>query len=93
MQSVELQFDKTLIALAGFPFGQVTFQTQVKDCIDLDREVTIKFPDNIIRVASSFVQGFFDEWQNAYGVDAIRERVIISSVNEKINDQVFSNLY
>jgi len=91
-QSIDLEFDRTLVALAGFPFGQATFQNQVKEKANLKDSVIIKFPNNITRIASSFVQGFFDEWLNNYGADAIIKYVQIISSNEKIHELIFSNL-
>lgn len=93
-KKIELKFNKTMVALAGFPFGQETFKTQVEISVTNPCEsVEIHFPDSIIRIASSFVQGFFDSWLNEYGIEIIRSNVTITSANERIPNQVLENLY
>ena len=58
---VELKFDKTVTRLAGNPYGRLVYEEQVKGKVDFGKTVYITFPDEIIYIASSFVQGFFDE--------------------------------
>lgn len=54
----ELKFDKATTRLAGNPYGKSEFEKQIGDNIDLTKEITVIFPDQIEKVASSFVQGF-----------------------------------
>lgn len=81
MKTVILKFSKTLVALAGNPFGKRTYIDQVKGKLDLSDTAVIIFPDNIEKVASSFVQGFFDEWLNTIGLDKIKSKVTIQSIH------------
>ena len=83
--------DKTMVALAGFPYGNKIFNTCVGNEVALDREVTICFPDQLKRVATSFVQGFFDYWLNTYGLDAILKYVQIEA-SDYIRQQVMTAL-
>lgn len=58
MEVIALEFDKTLIGVAGNGLGQETFEKQVKDKIDYQQMVEIIIPNHIIMVGLSFVQGF-----------------------------------
>lgn len=79
---IDLNFDRSLVALAGNRFGKKTYEKQVRGKLDISSgKIIIHFPDNIEKVASSFVQGFFTEWLTLYGLDAVRDRIIIESVH------------
>jgi len=56
-----LKFDKATTRLAGNPYGRKEFELQVKDKINYDAMNIIVFPEQIEKIASSFVQGFFAE--------------------------------
>ncbi len=87
-----LTFDKTLVALAGNPFGQRTFDEQVKSKIDDSDDITIVFPPQIIKIASSFVQGFMNYWMTKYAIQEISEKVTIVTSNEKLTQSFYSNM-
>lgn len=84
MNKVILYFEKTLTNLAGYEFGIEIYEEQVKGKIDTNKEFFIEFPKQIKVVASSFVQGFFEEIVNEIGLLATEERAIIVSENDKI---------
>lgn len=84
MNKVKLYFEKALTNLAGYEFGIEVYEEQVKGKIDINREFIIEFPEQIKVVASSFVQGFFEEIVNSIGLLATEERTVIVSNNEKI---------
>jgi len=89
-QIISLSFDKTAIAVAGFPFGVKIFNEQVKGIITSNTSVTIVFPSNIIKVSSSFWQGFFKKWIEDFGLHYIRCNVRITpdKLNERMNEDM-----
>lgn len=90
--SIVLEFDKTLVGLAGYPFGTSTFEKFGKGKVDENQAIQIIIPDRIVRVASSFVQGFFSEWIDKYGVEWVRRNVQVSTPNEEVKQSVYKNL-
>ena len=90
--SIVLEFDKTLVGLAGYPFGTTTFEKYGKGKIQEEQPITVIIPDRIERIASSFVQGFFSEWIDKYGVDWIRKNVDVSTPREDVRQSVYENL-
>ena len=58
--TIEIKVEKSLSGLAGYDYGKKIYNEQVKEKIDISKNITIIFPEHIKRVASSFVQGFFD---------------------------------
>ena len=89
---VILLFEKSLAGLAGYDFGAKTFQEQVKGKIDYNKDFEIVFPDNIERVASSFVQGFFEEIVQNIGITGVEEKVKISSSKDNMKQIIIKNL-
>ena len=103
MISIQLEFKKSVIALAGNPYGKQVFQEQVQSvldsrCIDVenmattDEKIEIVFPDQITYATSSFIQGFFDYWLTTIGYDMVHEIIEISSVHESVVQNVWSNI-
>lgn len=87
MNRIELQFGKAVTRLAGNEYGRKIYNEQVKDKIDFSTKTQIVFPDQIISIASSFIQGFFDEIIANIGFMGVGEQVIIIApinVEEKI---------
>lgn len=93
MNSVKLNFKKSETRLAGFPFGKKIYNEQVKDNISLDDDVTIEFPKQIEKVASSFVQGFFSDIINKLGYIGVDEKITIKAGTEKLEDEIKKNIY
>ena len=88
-----LSFDKTITRLAGYDFGVETFEKQVEKNIDFENPpIHIEFPDNIIKAASSFVQGFFQTLIEHYGYALIGNQVLIESKNQSLIDSIKNNL-
>ena len=80
-QTIKLVFKNDLTKLAGNAFGKNTYETQVKEVIDFNASITFEIPAQIDRIASSFVQGFFDEIVKEIGVDGIEKQIdYISSI-------------
>lgn len=59
MNRIILNFDKTLIGIAGFQFGKTTFEKQVAPYYKKNEKNILVFPKELQTVAISFVQGFF----------------------------------
>ncbi len=94
MTTINLKFEKSVTRLAGFPFGQVTYKNQVKEFIKLDGTIyEIVFPYQIEKVASSFVQGFFEELINSIGYDEIDKIFMIKASSEKLERNIKENIY
>ncbi len=89
---VVLKFKEDIIALAGFEYGEQTFECQIKGKIDYDKDFYIEFPDNIRIVASSFVQGLFFNIVKEIGFTATEERVRIISQSERLSKRIKEKL-
>lgn len=91
---IDLRFDNTITGLAGYQYGKKVFEEQVKKQIDYENEkIILWFPDNIRRMASSFIQGFFEDIVKNIGLEGIEKRMeIISGKDEDLKKMVISNL-
>lgn len=97
MKTIQLEFNKSETRLAGFPYGETTFNTQVKNKIQeadfSDCGIKIVFPQQIKKVASSFVQGFFSELINTIGYGEIERCFVIETNDEKLTKRIRENIY
>lgn len=94
MITIELKFDKTVSGLAGYPFAKSEYQKQVKEkYTNYSERLVIVFPDNIEKVASSFVQGFFEDLVNEIGYEGIEKNVTIKAKNDKLAQLIFERLF
>ena len=91
-QIIKLVFPKDLAKLAGNRFGRTTYETQVKGKINFNSQVVFVFPEGIDRIASSFVQGFFDEIMMNLGLSGIKEKIFFESSIEGLKDFILENL-
>lgn len=91
-QIVKLEFAKDLAKLAGNRFGRTTYETQVKGKINFDSKIIFVFPAGIDRIASSFVQGFFDEIMMQLGLSGIKEKIFFESSIEGLKEFILENL-
>ena len=89
---VILNFQKALTGLAGYQYGLSEYQKQVEGKIDFSKKIVIEFPDNIERLASSFIQGFFGEFVRQIGISGIEEKVEIISRKKDMKDTIIKNL-
>lgn len=94
---VELEFKKSLSALAGYLYGEDIYVKQVENKVSNmtpgDR-IVIKIPSHIEYLASSFVQGFFSKLIEKIGFTGIEKYVDIESDNENITkENVISKLF
>lgn len=89
---IELTFDSTITRLAGFPYGEKVYEEQVAPRIDYSSPIVIAFPSQIVRVASSFVQGFFKEIIRNVGLEGIGKVVKLKTENEQLYSSIMNNL-
>ncbi len=78
MKRINLEFDKTLTNLAGNQYGQQVFKNQVKN-VDINESYELIFPSQIENIATSFIQGFFYEFVDTFGLSGIEDKVEIKS--------------
>lgn len=89
---IELHFDKSDSRIGGFPHGQEVYNEQVKNRIDFSRKNIIVFPKEIVKVASSFTQGFFLEIVKQIGYEGIDNIIEIEAANEKLVEDIKADL-
>ena len=92
MNIINLQFDSTVTRLAGNPYGRKVYDEQVKDKINFEFENQIIFPKQIINIASSFVQGFFEEIISNVGILGVGKQIIIIADGIDIQKVIIDNL-
>ena len=89
---IELECDKTITMLAGFNSGKIMYENQVKGKVNFNDKITIVFPEHINNVASSFVQGFFDEFMDKIGIVGIEKNISIKSAHIELERDIIDNL-
>lgn len=87
-----LQFAPVVTRLAGYDYGKEIFQSQVENRIDFSCQATIEFPERIVKIASSFVQGFFENIINQAGLDKIGSQIIIKTRSSELTSSILNNL-
>lgn len=94
MQRIELSFKKDLTKLAGNNFGKQTYTNQMLKIVEKnpDDDYTIVIPQRIDRIASSFIQGFFDSYIKSYGFTALVNHITVESTIQDINELISDSL-
>jgi len=95
MKVIELNFKNTIAGLAGFKYGQEVYEKHAEDILgnlENNDKIIIRFPNNIQRIASSFIQGFFSVLIQKYGVTYIKEKINIKSIDERLEKQVMDKI-
>lgn len=87
-----LKFDSVVTRLAGFDYGKKIYHEQVEGQVDFSQYVTIEFPAQIIKIASSFVQGFFEGIIDQAGLDQIGDQVMVVTGSPELTASIFNNL-
>jgi len=90
---IELKFEKAMTRLAGNPYGKRVFDEQVADKINYNAVNIIYIPNNIERIASSFVQGFFTKIIKEVGYEGVKDKIIIDTIHEDLKVNIFKDLY
>ncbi|MDT9722186.1 hypothetical protein QVE09_25075 [Paenibacillus sp. ClWae2A] len=88
----ELKFDKMITKLAGNPLGKQVFKEQLMGNVNYEYNITIVIPDRIDTIASSFIQGFFEDIVKNIGISGIEDRVSIISSIPDIKNLIIRNL-
>lgn len=69
-----------LTHLAGHRYGKTVFNN-IKALIDYDKPITFVFPERITHIATSFIQGFFEEIVNHWCMwDLETKMIVVSSI-------------
>lgn len=89
---IQLHFNATVTRLAGYDYGRSVYETQIKDFIDYTTVTYLEFPNQIVKVASSFVQGLFSEIVKNVGMAAIGEKIVIRAATPKLEASIMGNL-
>ena len=87
MNEIYLRFDKMIVGLAGYDYGKTVYEEQVSN-----KKIIIVFPDQIQRIASSFIQGFFDEIVKRIGIAGIEKQIEIKSKKKDMKQIILNNL-
>lgn len=88
-----LQFDKATTRLAGNPYGRNVYADQVESKIKYNAQNVIVFPDNIEKVASSFVQGFFAKIVEKIGYAEFDNIISIKAKNSELENNIRNDLF
>lgn len=92
MNKINLIFDNTLSSLAGNSYGKEIYDEQVKPFIDFDIVNLIIFPNNIEKIAISFIQGFTREIISKIGIEGFRKNIKIEVSNEKLKNKILGHI-
>ena len=84
MKKISIEIPATVKSLTYNPYGKEVYEKQVKNQVDFADMNEIIFPDQVEKVSSSFVQGFFADVIDTIGIDAISRHFTIVSPSEKL---------
>lgn len=90
--TINLNFDKTISGLAGNDYGVSEYKKQLENKIDYNKINVIIFPENIKKVAISFIQGMFNEILKKVDKQEIEKYIEIQSSSQKLTDKIISNI-
>lgn len=88
MNVITLTFEKTLSSIAGYELGEEIYNTQVKALYKPGEENIIVFPNQIERIAISFIQGFI-----AGLIDKVGYTNMLNEVKVQGQDSVVKRFY
>ena len=88
----ELKFDKMVTKLAGNPLGKHVFQEQLLGKINYESDITIVIPDRIDTIASSFIQGFFEDIVKNVGISGVEDKFTFISSIPDVKNLIIRNL-
>lgn len=92
MNRINLVFDKTITRLAGNEFGYKTYLEQVEGKIDWDNKNVITFPNEIDRIAISFIQGFVRDILKKIDKNKIGELIVFEANTKELVEKILSNI-
>lgn len=88
---VLLSFDQTITRLAGYSYGKETYDKQIAGKLDFTKTASIEFPTQIVKAASSFVQGFFEDIIRQVGIEGI-DKTVVLICTETLKTSIMDNL-
>lgn len=92
MNKINLTFDKQLTRLAGNPYGAEVFDKQVREKIDWSGKNEIIFPDQIKRIAISFIQGFAKEILKKVDKNDVEKLFIFKASSDELEKKILNNI-
>ena len=81
-----LTFDTDLLALWDEDFGKEIWETQIEPYSD-QNSITLVFPEQISCVATSFGRGLLGGEINKLGINAVKRKYTIQSLNKDCQQQ------
>lgn len=92
MNKICLHFDKTLTRLAGNQYGETVYNEQVKNRIKWNEQNEIVFPQEIDRVAISFIQGFAKEILKKIDKTDVEKLLIFKASSNELENKILDNI-
>lgn len=92
-KTILLKFDQVSQNLVGYELGQQTYLSQIKRQMDFENGITIKFPDDIQKVSSSFIHGLCHELLETIGIHRVEALIEFKTFDDKLSTTIKSNLY
>lgn len=92
MNTIKLQFDKTLTALSGNDFGLETYRNQIQEKIDMKNGTIIVFDDAIKIISISFVKGMLSDLLQNYTNELIKEKIKFECFSDELENSIWDSL-
>ncbi len=89
---VKLKFNKALTYLTGYDFGSQTFEDQVRGKINAEEKFVIEFPEPIIDVGSSFVQGFVSVLIKEIGRSGLKKNLQVKAHSPRLEKSIIDKI-
>lgn len=89
---IELEFDKTIAGLAGNDYGYEEYKKQMMEKFNYEKMNIIIFPNQITKVAISFVQGMFSDILKKIKKNEIEKYVTIKSSSEQLSKKIVNDI-
>lgn len=81
---IEIKIDKKINALIGYDFGYDVYLNQVKGKLKKNEENIIEFPNEIEKIAISFIQGFESGMIEEVGYEIYLKNILIIGSNKLV---------
>lgn len=89
---INLVFDSTISGLAGNDYGVSEYKKQLENKVDYEKINVIIFPQNIKKVAISFVQGMFNNVLKRISKEEIDKYIEIQTSYPKLTNKIIDNI-
>lgn len=91
-ERIEIIIKGSLNKITGYDFGHDVYIKQVKEIIDFSRKYVIIFPDHVVDVGISFVQGFTEEIIKKIGRKGFYDRFTIEASDNEIVEKFLKGI-